>query len=160
MNVRGISALKSADLIEVRRPHDILNSAGPTLLVPTRRQFARAVAGAAVVGTTIGSEMWLPRRAEATSFAPVPIPGGTPVLGGSYHVFGPGVIDPVDAEPSTITNFNGFVGLAFITGMVTRTNTSTGQTLRLPFVDNDMRFMTGVFKATDGRIHRGAFAFI
>jgi hypothetical protein len=94
------------------------------------------------------------------TFTPVPIPGGTPVLGGAFHVFAPGLIDPVDAEPSSITNFNGFIGLAFISGMVTRTNTSTGESLRLPFVNNDMRFMIGTFRGTDGRVHQGAFAFI
>jgi hypothetical protein len=78
-------------------------------------------------------------------------------------VFGPtpdGSFDPIDAEPSTITNFNGFVGLAYISGTVTRTNTATGEVLTLPFVDSDMRFMKGVFRGTDGRLHHGAFAFV
>ena len=82
------------------------------------------------------------------------------MLGGSYHVFGPAAIDPVDAEPATTTNFNGFVGLAYVSGMVTRTNTKSGESVRLPFVDSDMRFMAGVFKGTDRRIHQGAFAFV
>jgi hypothetical protein len=30
----------------------------------------------------------------------------------------------------------------------------------LPFVDSDMRFMKGVFRGTDGRIHQGAFALV
>jgi hypothetical protein len=75
-------------------------------------------------------------------------------------VFGPGLIDPADAEPSSITDFNGFIGLAFISGMVTRTNTKTGEVRTLPFVNSDMRFMKGVFKGTDGRTHQGAFAFV
>ena len=66
----------------------------------------------------------------------------------------------IDAEPATITNFNGFVGLAYISGMVTRTNVKTGEKMRLPFVDSDMRFMKGEFRGTDGRMHHGAFAFI
>jgi hypothetical protein len=159
MSVRAISALKFANSINFRSPLESLDNGRPRRLVLSRRQFARTVGGI-VVGGTIGSEMWVPRLVEGASFAPVPIPGGTPDLGGSYHVFGPGANDPVDAEPSTITNFNGFVGLAFITGMVTRTNTSTGESLSLPFVNSDMRFMTGTFKGTDGRIHRGAFAFV
>jgi hypothetical protein len=90
----------------------------------------------------------------------VPIPGGSPVLGGSFHVFGPNLIDPIDAEPITITNFNGFVGLSYTSGMVTRTNTQTGETLRLPFIGSDMRFMQGVFRGADGRIHDGTFALV
>jgi hypothetical protein len=75
-------------------------------------------------------------------------------------VFGPAAFDPVDAEPITITNFNGFVGLAYISGMVTQTNTKTGQKTRYPFVNSDMRFMQGAFRGTDGRIHQATFGFI
>jgi len=71
---------------------------------------------------------------EAASFAPVPIPGGTPFLGGAYHVFGPAAFDPADAEPATITNLDASVGLAYVSGMVTQTNTKTGDVQRLPFV--------------------------
>jgi len=79
---------------------------------------------------------------------------------GSYHVFGPAAFDPVDAEPVTITNLNGFVGLAYISGMVTQTNVKTGEKARYPFVDSDMRFMQGNFRGTDGRIHQATFGFI
>ncbi len=81
-------------------------------------------------------------------------------MGGAFHVFGPGIIDPADAEPSTITDFNGFVGLAYISGMVTQTNVVTGATARYPFTDADMRFMTGEYRGTDGRVHSGAFALV
>jgi hypothetical protein len=66
----------------------------------------------------------------------------------------------MDAEPVTITNFNGFMGLAYISGMVTRTNTSTGEVLTLPFVQSDMRFMKGNFRGADGRVQKGAFALV
>jgi hypothetical protein len=59
--------------------------------------------------------------------------------------------DPIDAEPAAITNFNGGVGLAYISGMVTQTNVKTGEKLRFPFVDSDMRFMKGEFQGTDRR---------
>jgi hypothetical protein len=128
----------------------------------SRRQFARTAAGAAVVGATLGSGLWRPGVAEAGSFQPIPIPGGTPALGGIFHVFGPAPVqgDPADAEPVTITDFKGFIGLAYISGTVTQTNTTTGEILTLPFVDSDMRFMKGVFRGTDGRLHQGAFAFV
>jgi hypothetical protein len=110
------------------------------------------------------------RRALAQNAAqPVPIPGGSPgisALGGAlFHVYGPAAegIDPpdaIDAEPITITDFNGVIGLAYLNGTVRRTDLRTGETLELPFVDSDMRFMRGTFRGTDGQVHRGAFAFI
>ena len=127
----------------------------------SRRQFTRTAACAAALGASLGSGFSLPGLVSAQeAHEPKPIPGGTPLLGGAFHVFGPGVLDPPGAEPSTITDFNGFVGIAFISGTVTRTNTVTGEVRALPFVNSDMRFMKGVFKGTDGRIHQGAFAFV
>lgn len=130
------------------------------LLAMSRRRFARTVAGTTILGSAFGLPSALlakPRR----SSEPVPIPGGTPLLGGSLHVFAPGPdFDPLDAEPSTITDFNGFIGLAYISGMVTRTNTVTGEQQRLPFLNSDMRFMEGIYRGTDGRIHQGAFGFV
>jgi hypothetical protein len=127
----------------------------------TRRQFAGAVAGTVVLGSAFSSSLLTPGLADTrASFAPVPIPGGSPALGGSFHVFGPNAIDPIDAEPITITNLNGFVGLAYISGMMTRTNTQTGETLRLPFTNSDMRFMQGDFRGADGRVHQGTFALV
>jgi hypothetical protein len=127
----------------------------------TRRQFARAAAGTAVPGGVLGSGFLKPGLADTrASFAPVPIPGCSPVLGGSYHVFGPNAIDPIDAEPITITKFNGFVGLSYPSGMVTQTDTRTGEILWLPFISSDMRFMQGDFRGADGRIHHGTFALV
>ena len=67
---------------------------------------------------------------------------------------------PIDAEPITITNMNGFVGLSYTSGMVTQTNTQTGETLRLPFINSDMRFMQGEFRGADGGTHQGTFALV
>jgi hypothetical protein len=76
-------------------------------------------------------------------------------------VCGPGRgSSPPDLDPSTITDFNGFVGLAFISGMVTRTNMTTGVSRRLPFLTADMRFMQGVFRDTEGRVSQGTFALV
>jgi|SRR5262245_23245799 len=124
----------------------------------SRRQFTRTAASAAAFGAALGSGLGLVSARQ--SHEPKPIPGGTPLLGGGFHVFGPGLIDPADAEPSSITDFNGFIGLAFISGMVTRTNRKTNEVRTLPFVNSDMRFMKGVFKDADGRTRHGAFAFV
>ena len=154
MNLRALSRWKTTNSSDSTH-HD--NPAHP--LPVSRRQFARTAAGGAFAAA-VGSRLWIPSRAEASSFAPVPIPGGTPALGGAFHVFGPAAFDPIDAEPATITNLNAAVGLAYVSGMVTQTNTKTGEVTRLPFVDSDMRFMQGVFRGTDGKVHQGAFAFV
>ena len=159
MNLRTLPGWKASSLTTEpdSRHHEV-----PTQRLPipvSRRQFARTAAGSAFAAA-VGTELWTPSPLEAASFAPVPIPGGTPALGGAYHVFGPAAFDPSDAEPATITNLNAAVGLAYVSGMVTQTNVKTGDVVRLPFVDSDMRFMQGVFRGTDGRVHQGAFAFV
>jgi len=78
-------------------------------------------------------------------------------------VFGPtpdNSFSPIDAEPATITNLNGFVGLAYIDGKVQRTDRKTGQTVTLPMIGADMRFMSGVYRGADNQIHEGAFALV
>jgi hypothetical protein len=150
MNIRAIATRKAAGLT---RFHEATRM--------TRRQFARAAVGTAVLGGALGSGLLRTGLADTrASFAPVPIPGGTPAGGGAFHVFGPAAGDPIDAEPATITNLNGFVGLAYISGMVTQTNTRSGEILRLPFVNTDMRFMQGDFRGADGRIHHATFALV
>jgi hypothetical protein len=151
---------KAASLTQAQNENQLSANNGQRWNGISRRQFARSAARATAIVVALGS-LWRPGTAQAkASFAPVPIPGGTPALGGAYHVFGPAAFDPIDAEPATITNLNGFSGLAYISGMVTQTNTKTGEQLRFPFVDSDMRFMKGEFRGTDGRMHHGAFAFI
>ena len=159
MNIRALRGWKPTGLTTVpdSTRHDIPTCGLPALV--SRRQFARTAAGSAFAAA-VGSGFFAPSLMQAASFAPVPIPGGTPALGGAYHVFGPAAFDPIDAEPATITNLNAKVGLAYVSGMVTQTNIKTGDVVRLPFVDSDMRFMQGVFRGTDGKVHQGAFAFV
>jgi hypothetical protein len=96
-------------------------------------------------------------RENTASATPLPIPGGTQLLGPSgplFHIFLPAT----GAEPSLITHFNGFVGWAAVGGM--GTHTPVGQeSAHLPF-ESDVRFMLGEFVGADGRNHHGAFAFI
>jgi hypothetical protein len=112
----------------------------------------------------LGSNL-LPQARADDSFDPTPIPGGNYFLGFP----GPRVWTWVRRrsndrksilEPATITNFNGFVGLAYISGMVTETNMSTGAKRRLPFLNSDMRFMRGDFHDTKGHVHQGTFALV
>ena len=87
-NANGLTTVPDSTL------HDI-----PRLRLPapvSRRQFARTAAGSAFAAA-VGSGFFAPSMVQAASFAPVPIPGGTPALGGAYHVFGPAAFDPIDA---------------------------------------------------------------
>jgi hypothetical protein len=129
-----------------------------------RRAFLYGMAG-----TGIGIALGIRPRVGAIAqggVAPVPISGGSPAiaeLGGQlFHVYGPGAegFDPPDSEPITITDFDGTIGLAYIDGMATRTNMVTGESRQVPFVGNDMRFMKGAYRGTDGQIYQGTFAFI
>jgi hypothetical protein len=77
-----------------------------------------------------------------------------------FHRTPDGSFDPIDAEPSTITNFDGVVGLAYINGTVTRTTIATGEQVDLPFIASDMRIMQGVYRGVDGKPRQGNFALI
>jgi hypothetical protein len=126
----------------------------------SRRQFVGSTAGA-LAAAAVGGAGWRTLLAQTPgSSSPLPIPGGSPVLGGAFHVFAPAAFDPIDAEPATITNFNGFVGLSYTNGMVTRSQRSTGAVVQLPFLGADMRFMQGVYRGADGGVRRGTFGFI
>ena len=129
------------------------------LSLMSRREFARTAAGAAIgVGVGIGLPRMLHGEPKGTG-QPNFIPGGSPALGG-FHVFGPAAFDPVDAEPISITDFNGFVGLAYISGKVTRKAKHKYEVRVLNMEFSDMRFMSGVYKGVDGRTYQGAFGFI
>jgi len=128
----------------------------------TRRQFMRTGTGI-VGGAALASGLLRPQRVEAASDDPLPIPGGSPALGGGFHVFGPtpdDSFDPIDAEPCPIANVNGVVGLAYVDGMVTRINTRNGDRAELPFIASDMRFVQGVYRGVDGKPRQGTFGFI
>ena len=82
---------------------------------------------------------------------PVPIPGG-------FHFFSPGPprlgYRGLDVEPSTITNFQGDVALAYLTGSA---RSADGHDFRLTA---DMRVFSGEYVAADGVSRRGAFGFV
>jgi hypothetical protein len=113
--------------------------------------FAGAAAGAGLIPA-------LARAAKPSSSAPVPtsntvvIPGPTGDVTFHLTFFGDGV------DPSSINDFNGFVGVADVQGTGTATNPD-GATETLLF-DTDMRFMNGVYVGADGAVHKGAFEFV
>jgi hypothetical protein len=121
--------------------------------IVSRRRPGFGALGATLVGSGTAVADDRPNRRQLPwTFAPVPV---TAAPGSFLHVFGgPG------ADNSTISNFNGSIGSALIDGSVTRTNIKTGQQDYVPFINANMRFMTGMFKGTDGQEHPGTFAFI
>ena len=114
----------------------------------SRRRFLKGGVGAA--GILAGASLWTPARAMEGGDDPNPIPTGLPGPNGLLHVYLPGP----GHEPSTITDFNGFVGQANVKGQGTA---SDGTRL---FYDVDNRFMVGDYVGVDGRNHYGSFAMI
>jgi hypothetical protein len=98
------------------------------------------------------------RTARECGADPIPVPGSRFLA--PFHVWAPIFVDSIDAEPSSITNFNGVVGMTYASGMVRRTNVLTHEVQDLPFLDADMRFMQGVYRGVDGKPRQGTFGFV
>ena len=131
----------------------------------SRRQAVQTAAGAGLLA--LGGSLSMPKLAMAAQSgqaAPKPIPGGLDLGGGNIiHVYSP---EP-GVEPSTITDFRGFVGINHVQGEGTVTTGGDGGGLSTPTVtgdrlvyDADMRFMKGLYLGEDGEEHTGTFAFI
>ena len=119
----------------------------------SRRKFLSTAALAG--GAVMTSPLWAAKLAEAAAFAeadPRFIPGGTklPFQPTPFHFFFPGA-----GDPSTITDFDGMVGIADI-GNTGGTGTPGGP-LRWKA---DVRFMKGTYIGTEGDTRTGAFAFV
>jgi hypothetical protein len=123
--------------------------------VLSRRAFLGGTAG--VTAATVGTGLLRPTAAFAAkplNPAPKPTTAVLNIGGTDFHVtpFADGV------DPSSITDFNGFVGVAEVQGTGTATNPD-GTTETLVF-DTDMRFMSGVYVGQDDKVHKGAFGFV
>jgi hypothetical protein len=122
----------------------------------SRRAFLGGATGAA--GLALGSTLVRPATAVAagprTNAAPKPTTNITNLNGTDFHLtfLNPGL------DPSSITDFNGFVGAADVQGTGTATNPD-GSTETLLF-DTDMRFMRGAYVAQDGAVRNAAFGFV
>ena len=118
----------------------------------SRRTFLGSAAG--VAGAVAGAGL-LPASVLAKGSS-VPRPTANQIsIGGltfSLTFFGP------QMDPSSITDFNGFVGVADVQGTGTATNPD-GTTETLLF-DTDMRLMSGVYVGQDGAVHKGTFGFV
>jgi hypothetical protein len=122
----------------------------------SRRAFIGGAAAAAA-GASLGTGLLWPAAASAAPFAvaaPRPTPNTTTVNKVAFHFvpFGPGV------DPSSITDFKGFVGVADVRGTGTARNPD-GSVETLLF-DTDMRFMQGTYVGLDGNRHKATFGFV
>ena len=121
----------------------------------SRRAFMGGAAGltAAALGASV---LRAPAAWAKSGSVVVPKPTTNVLsLGGlDFHLtsFGPGM------DPSSITDFNGFVGVADVQGTGTATNADGSQ--EPLFLDTDMRFMDGQFVGVDGKVHQGVFGFV
>jgi hypothetical protein len=139
----------------------------------SRRNLVHGTMGAA--GAVLGSGLWTPARADDDNenSCAVPLPQVHTTAGpfGPLHFYFPGPIDGSAAatdgtgthaegrDPSTITNFSGFVGQVDLTFSGTARDTKTGAKAVYTF-HTDTRFIKGQFIASDQQAHTGAFAFI
>lgn len=144
----------------------------PKTLQP--KSFSRRNLFRGAVGTMLGAGLLRSNLAHADDdgddheqglcAGPNPIPGGVKALS-PYGIFvHHNPIRPVAhladiSDPSQITDFDGYVGLTHILGGGTGTDTATGATTPLAY-QADMGFGQGKFTASDGRLHRGTFAFV
>jgi hypothetical protein len=94
---------------------------------------------------------------------PKPIPGGLDFGSGPLHVYD----YSQGFEPSTITDFRGFVGIHHLQGEGTVTTGGGGGGLSTPTAtgdrlhyDADMRFMQGTYVGEDGQEREGTFGFV
>jgi hypothetical protein len=127
----------------------------------SRRRFLHTAAG--TLGALGAGLLW-PTSARAAARDPRPIPGGfaNPAGGPFIHHNFPGPADalaPNGNDPSLITDFDGYIGVARVQGTGTGTNTNTGDTFPLLF-DADQRFMKGLYRGVDGRFREATLAFI
>jgi hypothetical protein len=126
----------------------------------SRRQFIQSAAGLTAFAATLGSSV---SRAQGPLGGPgiglvTPIPTTLPIFGQDFHVQAP-PFTGVDSDPSSVYDFHGTVGIAFISGFVERTDRKTGEMRTLPYAFNDMRFMQGLFEGRDGHVRNATFMF-
>ena len=162
MNSKHAQAVQAA--ATGRRPHGHAHFWERAAL--TRRQFLTA--GAASVAVAAFGGLWEPARANAAppvGALPRPIPGGTQIgTLGFFHFYFPTlgnppgsthVIENGTGDPSTITDFNGKVGVSEMSG-----GTGVDNLGHTQYWKSDVRFMDGEYVDVDGEHRQGTIAFV
>jgi hypothetical protein len=141
----------------------------------SRRKLIKKAAGTAGAGIIAGTSLSKPLLADedddrrvSQGVEPLPLPYINPA---NLHNFFAGPVegtaaptDPTGAQPngrdpSTITNFNGFIGQVDLDFSGMATDLVTGAQSPYDF-HTDLRFMRGAFIGSDERRHHGTFGFI
>jgi hypothetical protein len=122
--------------------------------VVTRRWVIKGGAvltGGVFAGASLGAAPAIAGDDRERDARPRPIPGGIQPGGPGtevFHVFLPGA-----GDPSTITDFDGVIGIADVQGVGTGANSQS-------HFDADMRFMRGRYVGVDGHRRQGTFGFV
>jgi hypothetical protein len=128
----------------------------------SRRTFLGAGVGASAIGAALGAGLLRPVAASA---APgignvLPIPSTLePFPGVEIHLQAP-PFTGANTDPSTVWNFQGASGIAFIDTSVTRRHRKTGEEEVLPSTMNHMTFMQGIYVGRDGHVREGTFSLV
>jgi hypothetical protein len=124
----------------------------------SRREFIQGAAGLTAFAATLGASVSHVEGAGPGIGLVLPIPTTLDIGGEPFHVQAPPFTGP-DTDPSSVFNFDGAAGIAFISGLVERTDRKTGETRTMPYAFNDMRFMQGRFEGRDGHVRDATFVF-
>ena len=90
----------------------------------------------------------------------LPIPSTlSPFAGVEIHVQAP-PFTGVNTDPSTVWNFQGASGIAFMDTSVMRRQRKTGEKEVLPSTMNHMTFMQGIYVGRDGHVREGTFSLV
>jgi hypothetical protein len=125
----------------------------------------RPLLGAVATGFPWGGRTAL--AAKPGSGIPSQLPDGSPIISDFFGLeipwFSPAEVDPFTgasdpvANPTTIWDFNGSLGLIEANGVSDPNRNSEGVPRRWSC---DVRFMTGVFRDRTGRTQQGTFCFL
>lgn len=91
-------------------------------------------------------------KTKTANATPRPTPNTSALPPFHLTFFGP------TTDPSSIGDFNGFVGVADVQGTGTATNPDGSKEVLV--FDTDMRFMSGHYIGMDGHVHKGTFGFV
>jgi hypothetical protein len=128
----------------------------------SRRKFLEGAVGASVLGGALGAGLLRPMSAAA---APgignvLPIPTTLTFFGVDIHVQAPPFTGD-NTDPSTVWNFQGASGIAFIDTTATRIHRRTGVVQEdLDSSGNHMTFLQGVYRGRDGHVRDGTFSVV
>jgi hypothetical protein len=127
-------------------------------LAISRRGFLQA--GVTAFGGALGTGLFTPHPAAAQGVGDVlPIPTTLNFFGVDAHIQAP-PLTGADSDPSTVWNFQGSSGIAFIDTTAKQKDRKTGAEKNLDSLFNHMTFLQGVYAGRDGHVRSGTFSLV